>query len=722
MIKSELYKIFSKKTFLILFIVLLFLNGFFIYNKQIKGNDVSFISAEAKISLNNDITKYNKNSDKIKFVKDKLKSVDNDNATLYTNDSFTDRALLEKAEKQLKIVSDYKSYITSVIDKSNNITDVSIFADTDSFSYKNALKTGNDYKPLQDIKTSYSNSDGINMATDFLLTDLIVILLLCIVCDALIGSERNIDITNLQRSCSCGRTKLALTKIFVAFISTAVICILFYGINYIIAGYTYGFGDITRPIQSVEEFSNCTLRINVLQFLILYFVAKIFVMFLMYIIVNALSMIGKNKTISYIIFLCILSVSYLLNSLIGDNTPFMCFKYINLVSFIDTKNVFAHYRNINIFSNPINYTTCFWIVLLVLLLGLVALNIIIYSHKKILGYNKSNNKILSKINITHGGTSIISQELYKTFVINKVGIIILLVIVAQLFVTISSPLILNEDEKYEKYYFTYFSGEFNTNTKSKIQAEIKKFENNKKAMNKCIDDYDNGLITEEKFEDLYSGFSSIDKNYKNFNNYVMPYYDYLCSQSNSEKTVSVVNYNGYCNLLGIKGDISITYCLALYVLIVICVIPIFTSEYERKTVHLLSSTKTGFKSLIIKKLICSEIITILLNILIYVPYFIRIISSYGMNELGAYACSIKDLSYLSDSMTLLQVIILTFVIRLVVSLLITAILCGISVLFKNTVVSVIISTILFVIPLLLPQNNINILNSFSLFHLQSFHF
>lgn len=50
MIKSELYKIFSKKIFLILFVVLLLLNGFFIYNKQIKGNDIDFISANAKLA------------------------------------------------------------------------------------------------------------------------------------------------------------------------------------------------------------------------------------------------------------------------------------------------------------------------------------------------------------------------------------------------------------------------------------------------------------------------------------------------------------------------------------------------------------------------------------------------------------------------------------------------------------------------------------------------
>ena len=720
MIKSELYKIFSKKIFLILFVVLLLLNGFFIYNKQIKGNDIDFISANAKISLNNDIAKYNNNNDKIKFVHNKLKALEKDDVTHYTDDSYSERTLLDNAENQLKIVSEYKAYINKIIEMSDNITGVSIFEDSSSFSYKNAVKTAEDYKPLSNIETAYSNSEGVNMATDFMLTDLIVILLLCIVCDALIGSERNININSLQRTCRYGRNKSAISKMVVGFITTAVICLMFYGVNYIIAGYTYGFGDLFRPIQSVDSFSNCTLRINVLQYLMLHFITKVLVMYLIYAIVNVLSMVGKSKTISYIAFLCILIVSYCLNLFIGDNTSLMCFKYINLISFVDTKNVISHYRNINIFGEPINYVTCFWIVLLVLLLGLVALNILIYSRKKITAYNKSNNSFLSKLKISCGSTNVIVHELYKTFVSNKVGIIILVVLLTQLYITISSPIVLSNDEKYQKYYFSYYAGDFNSNTKSKIENQIKKYEDNKKSMDKCMSDYDNGLITKEKYEDLFSTYSTIDEDYSNFKKYVIPYYDYL--KSKADKSVSVVNYNGYCALLGLEGNLSNTYCLALYVLMVICIIPIFTVEYERKSIHLLSSTKLGFKSLVFKKIVCSCIVTALLNLLIYVPYFIRIISSYGINELGTAACSIEELSNISDGLSILNVIIITFAIRLLVSLIITVIISGISLFTKNTIISIIITTLVFVVPLLLPINDINILNSFSFYHLQNFNF
>lgn len=112
----------------------------------------------------------------------------------------------------------------------------------------------------------------------------------------------------------------------------------------------------------------------------------------------------------------------------------------------------------------------------------------------------------------------------------------------------------------------------------------------------------------------------------------------------------------------------------------------------------------------------------MLNLLIYVPYFIRIISSYGINELGTAACSIEELSNISDGLSILNVIIITFAIRLLVSLVITVIISGISLFTKNTIISIIITTLVFVVPLLLPINDINILNSFSFYHLQNFNF
>ena len=87
---SELYKLFSKRLSLLLIFVLLALNCFFIYNGQIKGSGADFVSAEAKISLNNDIKKIPNNNKRLEFIENKLESVYDENAELYTGDSYSD--------------------------------------------------------------------------------------------------------------------------------------------------------------------------------------------------------------------------------------------------------------------------------------------------------------------------------------------------------------------------------------------------------------------------------------------------------------------------------------------------------------------------------------------------------------------------------------------------------------------------------------------------------
>ena len=692
MIHSQLYKVFSKKLFIILSFVLLILNGFSIYNSQIIGNDSNFISAEAKINLNHDLENIPDNTRKNEFVKSRLNAVYDETSEIYTDDSYSDRKLLESTKVQLEIVTDYNAYAQSVIDEANNIMDISIFADSNSFAYKNAAKTAEDYSALLDVHTSYDSSDGVNMAIDFVLTDLIVILLLCIVCDALIGSERSINITGLQRTCPNGRGGFALSVITAAFIATAVICSSFYGMNYVVSGFIYGFGDVSRVIQSVEGFADCTLKISVLQFLILHFVSKILVMYLICLIMNVLSMLGKSKIGSYVIFAGLSIISYIFYIAIGDNSGAMWLRYINLISFIDVKSIIAVYRNINLFGNPISYFPVFSVALLSLLLIFGVLCVLIYKYKRILGYNKYEQGVLSKIKLSHGGVRAFSHEMYKALVINKVGLIFLAVLILQIIVNVAYPLNLNEEEKYEKYYFTYFSGEFNEYKRVEIESKIKELE----ASENNTDEY------------------------QKFDKYVIPYHEYLCSQAAEDKKVSVVNYKGFSTALGINGNVSNLYCLALYSLIIICTVPIFTSEYERKTTLLLSSTKTGLKKLMFKKMLCSEMITLILNLLIFTPYFIRIISTYGIGNINEPACSIPSFGSYTDNISILQLLVFAFAVRMLSSLLITFIINAISLMGKNTVISAIISSLLFAIPLLLPLNNITILNSFSLYRFQNF--
>lgn len=716
----ELYKVFSKKLSMFLLFILLMLNAFFIYNGQIKSSGADFISVTAKINLNNDIKKIPDDNKRLEFIESKLESVYNEDEELYTGDSYSDRILLQNVKDHFLITSDYESYIRSVIKEAENLTSISIFADENSFSYKNAISTAKDFSALIDVNTTYDSSYGVNMATDFVLTDLIVILLLFIVSEALIGRERNIGITSLQKTCKYGKEKLAFSKIAASFIAVFIICVLFYGTNYIISALTYGFGDVFRTIQSVDGFANCLLKINVLQFLALFFTSKLIVMFLLCLIINLVSMISGSRIGGYVIFSVLFLVSYIFTIAFDDNSSAMWLKYINLFKLTDTKDIISSYRNINIFGYPINCLAVSFAFVCVILFALAILSVVVYSNKNILPYSKYTQLLPIKFKRAAEHTSVITHEIYKALITNKAGLFILALIIVQAAVNLTFPISLNEEEKYEKFYFSYFAGDFNNEKKEEIKTELDLFAKSESELPALTADYENGLISESAYLRLSAKYSDMTEEYQKFNKYVVPYYEYLCNQQEAGNKVSVMFYRGIDILLGVSGDLSNIYCLVLYAIIIMCTVPLFTCEYEGGMINLVKSSKTGIKKLIVKKLICSFLIVLALNIAVYLPYFQRIIEAYGMNGINNTACSMPSFECLPGDTTVLQVIIFIFAVRVLVSLLITAIIAAVSVFTKNIIVAIAISVLMFILPVLLPINNVNILNNFSLYYFQNF--
>ncbi|MFR5119935.1 MAG: hypothetical protein ACLTD2_08000 [Ruminococcus sp.] len=73
------------------------------------------------------------------------------------------------------------------------MTGISLFADPDSFSYKNiAQKTPADFAYLKGSKLTAAPSKGISMATGFLATDLIAMLMIMTVVMTIVTREKSL--------------------------------------------------------------------------------------------------------------------------------------------------------------------------------------------------------------------------------------------------------------------------------------------------------------------------------------------------------------------------------------------------------------------------------------------------------------------------------------------------------------------------------------------------
>lgn len=683
---SEICRVFRNRIFISFFLILFVLNAFFMYNSQVNSDDVEFISADAKITLNEDIRKLPVD-ERIDFLQQKTDNIYESDYVSYTNSSYTERLLLNNTMSYLYIVNDYEGYVQSVIDKSESITDFAVFSDN-SYSFANAKKTGDDFKHLYSVDTSYDVSDGVNSASEFRLTDFLVLVIVFVICDVLVGADRIINITGLLKSCKYGRLKLILSKTAAVIFSTLAVSGLFYGINFLISSSLYGIGDLSRSIQSVNGFENCLLKIDVLAYILLFVFSKLLLMAGLALLICLFTLISKSRIEVYAWTFIIAFVFTLLVLFIDDNSDMMWMKYLNPIAFLDVKTALGSYRNINLFGIPVGYCFLFFVILVAAVIIFSILDVYMFITKNNWGYNKNKTKSIIKIKSPLEKSSVIRHEIYKHLVFNKTVWILLLVVAFQIGSVFFSPMRLSEDEKFEKFFYQTLGGELSGENEEKIKEMI-----------------DNTETQKEK--------DNVDK-------YVVPYYEYLSEQKQAGNNVSVVFYNGYNKLFGIDSQTCDFHTLLLYILLLITTVPLFVNDYEIKSIPLLCATKTGIRKINLLKFICSIITTIAINLIVYLPFIYKVYCTYGFNGLNNTLISIPEFSDASANITIIQALIFVFAIRLLVSIICGIIIGAISLITKNNLTSAAISILLLIVPLILPLSGIDFLNNYSLYYLQTF--
>lgn len=235
------------------------------------------------------------------------------------------------------------------------------------------------------------------MATGFLATDLIAMLMIMTVVMTIVTREKELDQITLSRTTYKGRMPLGITKIFTCFAAAIVAEMLLYGVNFAVSYITYGFGDLSRQIQSVYEFNGSNLKISVLQYFALFLAAKLAVYCVFAAMIYLVTVVSNTAVKVYGILIITIAAEAVLYYTI-PSTSYLCpLKYINILAYANTKDLFASYLNLNIFGKPVNYMAVFVGSAIVLLLILSILSVLIFQSKGLLKAVQENSALQSSV-------------------------------------------------------------------------------------------------------------------------------------------------------------------------------------------------------------------------------------------------------------------------------------------------------------------------------------
>lgn len=263
-----------------------------------------------------------------------------------------EKSITPVGEELTAYIDGYDEYMTSVQDNVIMMKENPLFSESDSFVYRNLIKTGEDYREIADITPVEGENRGVMAVFQFTLSSFILLLIgvyivLCFL------AERQKGLYLLVRCTERGRTTLSLQRIGILCLGVFGAAVILYGSIFVISAVIFPGCDMARPVQSVPELGNVIGQYSIGTYLMLFVLRKalgcLFACLLLYF---CMSLFRSSFCVAA--FFLLLLGEYALYAFIIPTGRWSVFKYINLYTYTFCGTDYAHYYNLNVLGTPMN--------------------------------------------------------------------------------------------------------------------------------------------------------------------------------------------------------------------------------------------------------------------------------------------------------------------------------------------------------------------------------
>lgn len=297
-----------------------------------------------------------------------------------------------------------------------------------SYSQQNIIKTVEDFKDTADIKLTYGIDERIISFTNFGITDyLILAFLVYIIVRYFEGRRTGLEM--VVRAGAKGRFGLTISRIGILAADSVAVTGIFYFVQYLLTSFLYGFED-DRLIQSVSVFKECNIVMTEGQFFIVYALMKAIALLTFAMLIWFIMHIFQSMMVSVAALAVIFACQYIIYDKIQYTSHYVTAKFINLFSWLDVKNLFAKYFNIDIFGIPVGIRELFF--LSIIIIGSLAFVIVLrevfcYGKIELTFIKRIYTKLLTFIDRHRRQGFIFTWELKKVLIKGR-GIIVLIIV------------------------------------------------------------------------------------------------------------------------------------------------------------------------------------------------------------------------------------------------------------------------------------------------------
>lgn len=567
----------------------------------------------------------------------------------------------------------YASFVQEMSQRADKMKTSNLFDDTDSYVYRNLQKTCKDYEKLGQISVKKDNNQGIWMHISYQGSMVFTMMFLGILIYQLIFIEREKNLFLLVKVGRCGRMHTAVGKIMVIILCAALYEMIQSGLEIMYFGYFYGYGDVTRSIQSCSIFRNCTDKLNVAEYLGAGMGARIAVAVFAGIFLYACGMIKKSGISTLVVAGVFLAEQLWCYLRIDVSSKGNWLKCINIFYYWNPKHVWGEYVNLNFCGYPLSRNLCVSVVaaFLAIIMAVIGSLAFVYGYQL---RQESAVEILiqrlrKKIGCHPKTTKLIYYELYKVLAQQKKIIVIFALVL--FFVGEMKAATAEEyynDPAIASYhsYMQELQGKINQDTLNYIEEKEIYFEKISEEL-LSLEHVTSGAAYLRKME-LMNDLEMNEQGFYLVQNQV----EWLKEQGGNIADKYLIDEKAYLELWeDVKTDILLWFIGSLGALFLVS--GVFTADKEKKMEELLCATKNGGRTLNLTKYISGFILSVLVFLLIQFP---QIYCYYKIDGFQASAQMLQDMmclgsgSRLSVRMFVGIVFLVKFFVYMLVSLLI----------------------------------------------------
>ena len=271
----------------------------------------------------------------------------------YHGEGELERQASELLEEQYIYLMGYQEYLQKIDTDALKLQNVSLFADPDSFGYKNTVKTAEDFAPMKDVTVTPGRDLAVTAVFEDKWTDYSILIMLFLVC-ALFAAERKEGLWPMIHAAPGGRWRLAGKRVWIllgaAFLGTVALV----GSKVLLSGWMYhGLGEWDRTLQSIPMFFNVPIPMTVGQFWLFYILVKALGAFwiglVLWAVLSAISNLGLALATSGLLLAAEYACTF-----IPSASMFAIARYVNIFSYVDFIGVFTRYLNLNVFGSLVS--------------------------------------------------------------------------------------------------------------------------------------------------------------------------------------------------------------------------------------------------------------------------------------------------------------------------------------------------------------------------------